>query len=727
MAASHRWRFFRAGGFDQVRLDRGTDIVSLGELDQKLWVALSCPVQGLEFDEKTLTLIDTDKDGRIRAPEVIAAAKWAGSMLADPDDLVKGGDTLALASLAEDGDESKLIRASARQILSDLGKKDAKEISLEDVTDTAKIFAQTKFNGDGIVPPTSADDDAVKTAIEQMIDCGGGETDRSGAPGVSQAKVDAFFEAATAFDAWWKTAEGDAGVLPLGDATAGACKSLGDVAAKIDDWFTRSRLAAFDARAAAPLNRDEAEYAALAAKMLSPHGDEVASFPLAKVVPNAALPLEQGVNPAWIDKLRALRVEVVKPLLGDRAALSEADWAAVRQKLAPHEAWAAAKAGAAVEKLGIARVRELLAGGARAQVEALIAKDKALEPEANGIASVEKLVRYKRDLYRFLNNFVSFTDFYSRKRKGVFQAGTLFLDQRSCDLCVRVNDAGAHAAVATLSKTFLAYCECTRKSDGKKMTIAAAFTGGDSDDLMVGRNGLFYDRNGADWDAAVVKIVEHPISIRQAFWLPYKRVGKLIGNQIEKIASARDKEMHDKAAASVADTSKVAESAAAAPPAAAPAAAPPPTAKEQAFDVARFAGIFAAVGLAIGAIGSAAAAVATGFINLKWWQMPLAIAGVMLLVSGPSMIIAWLKLRQRSLGPILDANGWAVNTRAKMNIPFGASLTAVAELPANAERSLDDPFEQKKTPWLLYLFLLALVGGVVAAWRLGYLRRLLGM
>ena len=71
--SSHNWRFFRAGGFDQVRLDSGIDIMNLDKLDQKLWVALACPTRGLEFDTKTLELIDTDKDGRIRAPEIIAA------------------------------------------------------------------------------------------------------------------------------------------------------------------------------------------------------------------------------------------------------------------------------------------------------------------------------------------------------------------------------------------------------------------------------------------------------------------------------------------------------------------------------------------------------------------------------------------------------------------------------------------------------------------------------
>ena len=100
-ATKHTWKFFRAGGFDQVKLETGADLVNLDQLDQKLWVALACPTTGLEFDPKTAALIDTDKDGRIRAPELIAAVKWAGAMLKNPDDIVKGGDSIAFAAIHE--------------------------------------------------------------------------------------------------------------------------------------------------------------------------------------------------------------------------------------------------------------------------------------------------------------------------------------------------------------------------------------------------------------------------------------------------------------------------------------------------------------------------------------------------------------------------------------------------------------------------------------------------
>ena len=71
MTNLHTWRFYRSGGFDQVRLDTIEDLVSLDQLDQKLWVALSCPSKGLQFDPMTLSSLDHDNDGYIRAGELV--------------------------------------------------------------------------------------------------------------------------------------------------------------------------------------------------------------------------------------------------------------------------------------------------------------------------------------------------------------------------------------------------------------------------------------------------------------------------------------------------------------------------------------------------------------------------------------------------------------------------------------------------------------------------------
>ena len=60
------------------------------------------------------------------------------------------------------------------------------------------------------------------------------------------------------------------------------------------------------------------------------------------------------------------------------------------------------------------------------------------------------------------------------------------------------------------------------------------------------------------------------------------------------------------------------------------------------------------------------------------------------------MILAWLKLRKRNLAPLLDANGWAINAQATINIAFGNTLTHLATLPENSRLNLIDPFAKRK-------------------------------
>ena len=164
-------------------------------------------------------------------------------------------------------------------------------------------------------------------------------------------------------------------------------------------------------------------------------------------------------------------------------------------------------------------------------------RDKALEPQFKAVSDVERLTRYYRDLRALLHNFVNFADFYSRDRYAAFQAGTLFLDSRSTELCLKVDGI---SPLAAMSKFYIAYCACTRAGGGATMTIAACFTQGASDYVFVGRNGVFYDRNGVLWYAVVTGIVDNPISIRQAFWSPFKKFIRFVEEQVAKRAAAAD-------------------------------------------------------------------------------------------------------------------------------------------------------------------------------------------
>ena len=309
---------------------------------------------------------------------------------------------------------------------------------------------------------------------------------------------------------------------------------------------------------------------------------------------------------------------------------------------------------------------------------------------------LEKLLLLCRDFCTLLRNFVSFQDFYAKRGKAllgrgaddespwaIFQAGTLVIDQRACNLCVKVSDMAKHNTQAADSGMFLIYCNCKHHATGQTMQIVAAMTVGDIRHLKVGKNALFYDRQGRDWEAEVVKIIDNPISIGQAFWSPYRKLGDWVSGLITKSAAEKEKK-------SFADMTAKLQTTPAAPAAAQQPAQPAP------FDIAKFAGIFAAIGMAVGYIGSFLTNLATGVKSIAltaWWALPVAIISLLLVISGPSMILAWMKLRKRNLAPLLNANGWAINADAIVNVLFGNTLTEKAQYPI---MKLKDPHAKIK-------------------------------
>ena len=310
-------------------------------------------------------------------------------------------------------------------------------------------------------------------------------------------------------------------------------------------------------------------------------------------------------------------------------------------------------------------------GAQIAEWEAAKAAAETANADALAAAKAEfmplrKLLLLHRDFYRLLRNFVTFEDFYDYDKKTIasFEAGTLIIDQRACHLCIRVNDPAKHDAQAPLSGMYLLYCHCENKKTGKTANIVAAMTQGEIKNLSIGKNGVFYDNDGLDYDATVTKIIDNPISIRQAFWTPYRKFSKWIEEKINKSAAEKDaKAFDDMTAKADAATAKEGE-------------APKP-----AFDIAKFAGIFAAIGMALGMIGTALAAVAKGMSGFAWWQYLIIFVCILLVISGPSMVMAWLKLRRRNLAPVLNANGWAINADAIISVPFGKTLTEQVAFP----------------------------------------------
>lgn len=703
---AHQWRFFRSGGFDQVRLDKIEDWQHLSELDPKLWAALSCPVKGLEFDARTMNYLDTDHDGRVRIVEVKAAVAWALSVLQTPQILLSGNE-LPLSAINNQTEAGQKLYGSAKRILQNLGKADATALTVADTEDLARIFPADQLNGDGIITVELATTDDIKLLISTLLSLGIQKTDRSGALGIDDTQLREFVAAGQELISWRDF--GTSISTDFAEKTAEVYQLVTALDAKVSDFFVRCQLAAYDNNATAALNASAENYAALAGQLLNSSASDSSALPLATVNAAGQLPLSQGVHPHWSAALADLQ-QAVGTLWQGKTAVLQTDWLALKGVLQPYADWLASQPVNQVASLEPDLLTTLLAQPTLDAAYALMAADLAQQSEAETVLEVDKLVRYQAYLRDLLRNFVNLENFYSLEKPAIFQNGRLYIDGRSCDLCLAVNDGGKHAKLAALSGTYLLYVDCVRQATGEKKSIVAAMTAGDAGNLMVGRNGVFYDVNGLDWDATVTQIVSNPISIREAFFTPYQRIGRMISDQIQKFAAAKDKDLETRSAAGVGGAAKIAEAPA---PKAAPAAP---------FDVAKFAGIFAAIGLAIGAIGTALASVVTSFLGLVWWQMPLALLGIVLFVSGPSMLLAWFKLRARNLAPLLDANGWAVNTNAKLSLSFGAKLTAMATIPTGSSRTLTDPYETTSYAkyWLFLVVIITIAGW---AWSQGYLAK----
>ncbi|MEJ8853735.1 hypothetical protein WKW79_04100 [Variovorax robiniae] len=667
---THEFKFFRAGGVDQVLIRNGTDIANIRQLDQKLWVALACPTRGVEFDARTLDFIDTDQDGRIRPPELIEACEWACAQLRDPDELMEGADSIALSAFSEPATEDLPLSDEARRVLDVLQKNDANVITLDEVLQRSDTLAAMRFNGDGIVTPDTADEEPVRRTLQWIAETQGSVKDCNGHDGVDRAHAEAFFAEVEAMRLWQA---GDDGEGCHDGRVLQAAEAVDVVREKVDDFFARCRVAAYDVQAVTALNASPEAYEALAAEELTLDNQRIAALPLATIAPGRTLPLRAGVNPAWAQALATLQQDAVAPLLGAADQIDEHGWNELLRRVASCRAWLAAKPQSQLSELDSVTINALTT--MQAPVMALIGQDEEAGPHNARLRDLEKLLRLKRDLLRLLENFVSFKAFY-RREGAIFQAGTLYLDSRSCDLTVRVDDIKQHAVLAGLAKTCLAYCECRRGED--KMSIVAAFTAGDVDFLFAGRNGVFYDRQGRDWDATITRLIENPTSVMQAFFSPYKKFVRVIEEQVAKRAAASEADAQGTLSSLASGLAKADK------PAPAGATTVRPSGR---IDV----GTVAAMGVALGSISAVLVALFSKFIDLGQW-IPMAIAGVVIAISGPSMLIAWLKLRQRSLGPLLDASGWAINGRMKVNVRLGASLSQTARIPRDATRLLRDPY-----------------------------------
>ncbi len=671
----YKWKFFKTAKLVQVSIQNGEDVANLLELDKKLWTVLSAPVDGLRMDEKTLKFIDSDGDGRIRAPELLEVIEWLKLRLKTLDSLFDKDVDVSNPSLSFDAvndstEEGKALLKALKDITLQNGKSDATSIQLSDVVAIDNVFKGTPFNGDGVITELSTTDADAIEVIQAIISVCGAALDRSGKDGITQEKIDQFFADSASYIAWHDAFDNDKSISFLGENTASAAAIFKKVEEKIDAYFT-------------------------------PPED----MPLVTDAPDPALPLTSGIHPLWVDSFREFAEKVASPILGENEVteISRHQWATIKAKFAPYFAWLEGKQGAAVEAIDREKLIKWLDGDKmKAALTELVQKDLALSNVYDQLVDAEKVIRLCTYLGEFICNYVNQARLYNPETPAVYQVGTLYIDARACTLAFHVDNEGAHSALAANSKCCIVYAKLTRPNSAPK-SICAVVTAGTTSALFAGRHGLFYDRDGNDWDAVITKIVPSQVSLREAFWAPWVKMFNTIAEQAKKFLATKQ----DSAVASVNKTVSSATSTDAAAKAQ-PAAANGNNATALASSV-------AALGVGIGMMGAACAGLLGLVAGLPLWKVAAGLVLVVLAVSMPSVIITWFKLRKRDLGVILNAGGWAVNRPLYFSMKLARIFTRPAEVPVCAAVA-KDPYASYT--WLKVLIAVAALIGALAfgAW-----------
>ena len=667
-------KFDRFGRSYHLNISKADDLELLLDLDEAHWVATGAPLGGLKCDAGFLDLVDTDSNGRIMCSEMTDAVQWLLRVLADRSSVTEASQSLTLDALNKEDDDGVRIDESARKMLASLGQPDATTITLDEVRQIKADIEGRPVSEGGVVLPDAAGDAETKQFLAAILDTVGGAPHPSGAQGVGQAQLDQFLADAQAFLDWQAQAdladgEATSDIMPLGAQTPAAFGLLSSLRAKIDQHFAQCDAVALDPRVADQVYLRDAELQSadfadpdVIDKMLA-HG------PLAKPTAEHTLCFREPVNPRFAPEIEKLRADVIGPILGDNIeTLSEDQWEQLRAAFSGHEAWLSAKAGAAVEKLGEDRLREIIDSECADAVRSLIGTRAKTAFVLDNIRLTERLICYQAWLLALANNFVSFPHLYDKDRRAMFEMGTLVMDGRHFNFAVDAKNRSQHSAIAKSSNMFVVYVEVTPSREGEaKYEVAVPVTSGGRGNMCVGKRGVFEDVQGVLHDAKVVQIIDNPISVAEALVSPFHRLGALLTNKITGLASDAEKKL---------DT---AGSSAFTPAATAKKPAQPPAQPGSSGGNLLMGG-----SIAIAALGSAVAFITKTLASLEWYTIIGGILGAILAVMLPISIIALVKLRRRDLSAILEGSGWAINARMRLDLSQARFFTRRPRYPLGA-------------------------------------------
>ncbi len=653
MAKADAMTFERIGRSHHLRIETAADLKQVVELDEAHWVATNAPTDTINCDSTFLRLLDSDGNGRITSRELTDAILWTGAVLCENSGITARETSLQLSAIDPEHEDGQRILQAAQKIISRSSAPETDQITLEQVR---KVKADTEampISEAGVVLPEASEDSEIGQFITDAISVTGGTVHPSGASGIGVEQLTEFLSAVSGDLEWRRAGELPPGqsktdIMPLGRDTADAYEVLAAVRGKIDQYFAQCEAVALDERFVQRMGWTEDELQGLDFDDPGVIEEVLTKAPLAKARRERELHFGEPVNPHYADLLERFRGQVTEAVLPERCEkLSVGQWRQIKSTFAAHEAYLSSRGSPAAAALDTDKLEAYLDDRFAGSVRALIAESANAALVLDNIRLVEKLMLYQGNLINLANNFVSFPHLYSEKHRAMFEMGTLVMDGRRFNLAVKCDDCSRHAELAKASNMYVLYVEVT--PGGKdSYKVAIPVTSGDKGNLCVGKRGVFHDVSGRQCDARVLLIIENPICLREALWSPFKRLGRLLTGKIESLTTQAEKKLDTQASAAVSQVASGTE----------PAARPPTSLAAG--------GMIMGAGVAVAALGSAFAYVAKTIAEAGYLPIIIAILGAVVLVALPTSIVAFLKLRKRALSAILEASGWAINSRMRL-------------------------------------------------------------
>lgn len=621
-------RFRRYGKSRQLLLTSMSDLSNALALDSARWAATGAPVAGLTADSALLRHIDEEGDGRILAHELRSAISWtlatfvAGSVPSKTADIEE-------RFLATDGPEAEKLRLGIRRILSRLGKQPEARLTLGELRELARQLSLQPVRG-GILLPEATDDPLLAGFSSDVIRVTGGRPHPSGTIGLDADQAAAFVEGIAAYLDWYSAKPN-----PFGEGTEEAVGLLEQLAAKIDHYFLLTHVRRMDEHLLDPLL---AEATTDGAMLNDPARlrQLLEGYPIAAPRIDGTLALNEVDNPLYADSITRLAELVVAPRWPDAGgALKETMWTEIVAVWETYRNWRATRPALSYDGIDPSLLERYGTGEEARKVADLAAAAEREEIRPEEIALVEKAILFRMSILRIANNFVSFPELYDPNARALFEVGSLVMDGRYFHLSVVVGDRAAHKAAAARSNMYVLYVAVRERQGSTLYEIAVPVTSGSVGNLGVGKRGIFLEIGGRELDAEVVEVIDNPVSLGEAIRAPFRRLAAAVETRVQAMGSAAEKQVATGSPRSL-------------------------------LGGANTAGLVAGGGVALAALGSAAAFVTGTLARLAWWKILVGLGAIAAAILLPAIIIAVIRLRRRDLSSILEASGWAINARMRL-------------------------------------------------------------